>query len=163
MQGQATDHAHSATACLVHEMPLIDAHARSRPGRPSRAPPEESSTGAAARRTVGPAGWSSTRFGASSISGRMNTMEGERKTAQQRPPIHLTHRWHGASISDRVSPVDVPAAFARFPAAMVPSRRRRAPGTHAGFAQGGHFAAMEHPGALADDIRRFFSTVSRAG
>lgn len=77
----------------------------------------------------------------------------------------------GASIPDHVSPVDVPVAFARFPAEMGPVSttpdswyaRRFALLQLTHFAQGGHFVAMEQPEVLADDIRRFFSTVSRAG
>ena len=77
----------------------------------------------------------------------------------------------GASTPDHVSVVDVPVAFARFPAEMgavatTPDSWYERRFTHlqlTHFAQGGHFAAMEQPELLTDDIRRFFSTIATQG
>ena len=61
--------------------------------------------------------------------------------------------------------IEVPTGCAIFPKELY--QRRRAPGPSActtsrtgrASRRGGHFAAMERPAALADDLRKFFRTV----
>ncbi|WP_128375182.1 epoxide hydrolase family protein [Streptomyces cavernae] len=75
----------------------------------------------------------------------------------------------GLADPDLVNPVTVPVAFARFPAematiALAPDSWYQARFdirqlTH--FEHGGHFAALEQPGALVADVRRFFAHLTR--
>lgn len=81
--------------------------------------------------------------------------------------IHSACRIYYESARERGRPqarVEVPTAIAQFPADMVPAPREFAE-RHFNvqrwttMPRGGHFAALEEPQLLADDLRQFFGTV----
>ena len=74
-------------------------------------------------------------------------------------------RAHGSWPIPPGSAITVPTAYCQFPFEILRPPRSLAARTYTNITrwtvmeQGGHFAAMEQPDALASDIRTFFSTV----
>lgn len=77
-------------------------------------------------------------------------------------------RWHGAWPVPAGATVHVPTGYCEFPAEIVRPPRSLAERTYRNIQrwtvmpQGGHFAAMEQPEALADEIRAFFRPLRSA-
>jgi pimeloyl-ACP methyl ester carboxylesterase len=70
-------------------------------------------------------------------------------------------RWIAEAVKQKLGSEDVPAAFAMFPKDLSHPPREWAERFFnvqrwTEFPKGGHFAAMEQPEALAQDIRDFF-------
>jgi hypothetical protein len=68
---------------------------------------------------------------------------------------------HGSPALPRGKRVEVPTAYAEFPGEMLRPPRSWAERTFdirrwTKMASGGHFAALEEPEALAEDVRSFF-------